>query len=111
MKAAYLETTGKPEVIRFGEVPTPEPKAGEVLVRLGAAALNPIDLYIRAGMVAMPLPIPYIPGCYLAGLVWYATLYDASPEKVTYAPPGLAPDFAAHLREAAARTVQADRGN
>jgi hypothetical protein len=50
-------------------------------------------------------------GCYLAGLVWYATLFDASPEKVTFAPPGLAPDFAAHLRGVAAEVVRADRGS
>src|SRR5262245_55054835 len=69
MKAAYYETTGGPEVIRYGELPTPAPKAGEVLVRVGAAALNPIDLYIRAGAVQMPLPKPFIPGCDLAGTV------------------------------------------
>ena len=69
MKAAFLETTGSPDVIRFGELPTPAPQAGEVLVRVGAAAVNPIDLYIRAGTVAMPLPKPFVPGCDLAGTV------------------------------------------
>src|SRR5262245_13309207 len=69
MKAAFFETTGGPEVIRYGELPPPTPGAGQVLVRVGAAALNPIDLYIRAGMVSMPLPKPYIPGCDLAGTV------------------------------------------
>src|SRR5262249_17225735 len=69
MKAAYLETTGGPEVIRYGDLPKPTPKQGEVLVKVGAVALNPIDLYIRSGMVAMPLPKPYIPGCDLAGTV------------------------------------------
>jgi NADPH2:quinone reductase len=69
MKAAYLDTTGGPDVIRYGELPTPVPKQGEVLVRVGASALNPIDLYLRAGTVAMPLPRPYIPGCDLAGTV------------------------------------------
>jgi NADPH2:quinone reductase len=69
MKAAFLETTGAPEVIRYSELPTPAPKPGEVLVRVRAAALNPIDLYIRAGLVAMPLPRPFIPGCDLAGTV------------------------------------------
>lgn len=69
MKAAYYETTGGPEVIQYGELPTPEPRAGEVRVRVGAAALNPIDTYIRAGVVAMPLPKPFIPGCDLAGTV------------------------------------------
>lgn len=69
MKAAYLETTGPADVIRFGELPTPEPGEGEVLVRVGAAAVNPIDTYIRGGLVAMPLPRPFIPGCDFAGEV------------------------------------------
>jgi NADPH2:quinone reductase len=69
MKAAYIETPGAPEVIRYGDLPRPSPKEGEVLVRVGAVAINPIDLYIRAGTVAMPLPKPFIIGCDLAGTV------------------------------------------
>jgi len=69
MKAAFIETTGSPDVIRFGEVPTPSPDEGQILVRVRASALNPIDLYIRAGNVAMTLPKPFIPGCDLAGIV------------------------------------------
>lgn len=69
MKAAYYETTGGPDVIRHGELPTPEPKAGEVRVKVLAAALNPIDTYIRSGMVKMDLPKPFIPGSDLAGIV------------------------------------------
>lgn len=69
MNAAYLEITGTPEVIRFGELPRPAPKQGEVLVKVKASALNPIDVYIRAGTVAMNLPKPFVPGCDLAGVV------------------------------------------
>ncbi len=69
MKAAFIETTGSPDLIRFGDLPTPAPGEGEVLVRVRAAALNPIDLYIRAGTVAMPIPHPFISGCDLAGVV------------------------------------------
>jgi NADPH2:quinone reductase len=69
MKAAFYETTGGPEVIRYGDLPRPTPKEDEALVRVGAAALNPIDTYIRSGAVAMPLPKPFIPGCDLAGTV------------------------------------------
>jgi NADPH2:quinone reductase len=69
MKAAFLETTGGPDVIQYGELPRPTPKQGEVLVKVGAAALNPIDTYIRSGAVNMPLPKPFIPGCDLAGTV------------------------------------------
>jgi NADPH:quinone reductase len=69
MKAAYFEAPGPPEVIRYGDLPTPEPKQGEVRVKVAAAALNPIDVYIRSGAVTMPLPKPFIPGCDLAGTV------------------------------------------
>jgi NADPH2:quinone reductase len=69
MKAAYYEKTGGPEVIQFGDLPRPTPKQGELLVRVGAVALNPIDTYIRAGVVNMPLPKPFIPGCDLGGTV------------------------------------------
>lgn len=69
MKAAYLEQTGGPEVIKYGTLPDPEPKAGEYRIKVRAAALNPIDTYIRAGMVAMVLPFPFIPGCDFAGTI------------------------------------------
>lgn len=69
MKAAYIESTGGPEVIRYGDLPDPEPKAGEVRVKVSAVAVNPIDTYIRGGAVAMALPKPFIPGGDLAGMV------------------------------------------
>src|SRR5262245_24209467 len=69
MKAASIETTGAPDVIQYDELPTPEAKWGEVRVRVMAAAVNPIDTYIRSGMVKMDLPRPFIPGCDFAGVV------------------------------------------
>ena len=69
MRAAFIEATGPPEQIRVGDLPAPEPGPGEILVRVAAAALNPIDLYIRSGMIAMPLAFPYVVGCDLAGTV------------------------------------------
>ncbi len=69
MKAAYIQQPGPPENIRFGDLPRPEPKPGQVLVRVRAVAVNPIDTYIRAGMVRMELPQPYVIGSDLAGVV------------------------------------------
>ncbi len=69
MKAAYIEQTGPAENIRYGELPTPRPAGAEVLVKVGAVSVNPIDTYIRAGKVAMPLPLPFVVGCDLAGIV------------------------------------------
>ena len=49
MKAAYINQTGPPENIIVGDLPTPEPTGNQVLVRVAAAALNPVDTYIRGG--------------------------------------------------------------
>ena len=69
MKAAYFTATGPPDVIEYGDLPTPEPKAGEVRVKVLAAGLNPIDVSIRAGKVPGVLPSPFITGTDLAGVV------------------------------------------
>jgi NADPH:quinone reductase len=69
MRAAYIAAVGPPEAIQVGELPTPAPQTGEVLVRVHAASINPIDLYIRSGAVAMPLRFPYVVGADLAGTV------------------------------------------
>jgi NADPH2:quinone reductase len=69
MRAAFLETTGDPSVIKVGDVPTPQPKTGEVLIKVAAAALNPIDVYIRAGTINAQLPKPFITGTDVAGTV------------------------------------------
>lgn len=69
MKAAFIRKTGTPDVIEYDELPTPEPGPNEVLVKVGAVAVNPIDAYIRSGAVAVPLTFPYVLGCDLAGTV------------------------------------------
>jgi NADPH2:quinone reductase len=69
MKAAFYDNPGPPDVLEVRELPTPQLKPGEVLVRVRASAVNPIDTYIRSGMVSMPQPKPTIPGCDLAGVV------------------------------------------
>ncbi|MEN1679121.1 MAG: NADPH:quinone reductase [Planctomycetota bacterium] len=69
MKAAFVPVAGPAETIEVGDLPTPKPQAGQVLVRVRASAVNPIDVYVRSGAVAMPLPSPFIPGCDLAGEV------------------------------------------
>ena len=69
MKAAYIERTGPPEVIQYGELPEPVLQADQVLVRVGAVAVNPIDTYIRNGANYWPLPEKFVIGCDLAGEV------------------------------------------
>lgn len=69
MIAACINETGPPSVIQARELPTPEPGPGQVRVKVAAAAVNPIDLYIRAGTIPTPHPFPYVVGCDLAGTV------------------------------------------
>ena len=69
MKAAYIEKPGPPENIIYGNLPKPKPADNQVLVKVKAVAVNPVDTYIRAGMYPMDLPQPFIVGCDLAGEV------------------------------------------
>lgn len=69
MKAAYIEQTGPPENLIVGELPVPQPGPAQVLVRVQAAAVNPIDTYIRSGTVPAELPLPFIVGCDFAGTI------------------------------------------
>jgi len=81
MKAAYIEQTGPPEKIFYADLPTPEPTGTHVLVKVGAVAVNPVDTYIRAGLIEMELPRPFIVGCDLAG-----TVEAVGPEVTQFAP-------------------------
>lgn len=69
MRAAYITETGPAEAIQVGELPDPQPTESEALVRVKAASVNPIDMYLRSGAVPMELPLPYILGSDLAGVV------------------------------------------
>ena len=69
MKAAYIKQTGPPENILYDEMPVPRPGPTQCLIKAGAVAVNPVDTYIRSGLVQMPLPFPFIVGCDLAGTV------------------------------------------
>ncbi|MCW2944726.1 MAG: NADPH:quinone reductase [Actinoallomurus sp.] len=75
MKAIRLHEHGGPEVLRYEEVPIPELKPGEVLVRVHAVGINPPDWYLRDGMTNLPpetrpkFDFPVIPGTDVSGIV------------------------------------------
>jgi zinc-binding alcohol dehydrogenase/oxidoreductase len=56
MKAIRIHEDGGPEVLRYEDAPDPEPGPGEVLIRLRAASLNHLDLWIRKGLPSVPKP-------------------------------------------------------
>jgi NADPH2:quinone reductase len=69
MKAILVRQFGGPEVLKLEEVPTPKPAAGQVLVRIHAAGVNPYDTYMRTGTYAQKPALPYTPGSDGAGVI------------------------------------------
>jgi NADPH2:quinone reductase len=69
MKAIRVHEFGGPEVLRLEDAEDPRPGAGQVLVRVRAAGVNPVDTYIRGGGHAVKPALPYTPGLDGAGVV------------------------------------------
>ncbi len=69
MRAALFRRHGGPEVMEIGELADPEPGPGEVLVRVSAAALNHIDLWLREGLPALPVALPHVLGGDVCGVI------------------------------------------
>lgn len=69
MKAIVVKQFGGPEVLQLAEVPTPQPAAGQILVKIGAIGVNPADTYMRSGNYAVKPPLPYTPGADAAGTI------------------------------------------
>jgi NADPH2:quinone reductase len=116
MKAIRVQQTGGPEVMELAEVPTPQPKPAEAVVKVSVAGVNSIDGHFRDGSLRTPLP--FIPGQEGAGVVtavgaqakavkvgdrvaWsgalgsYAEYMAASAESLVPVPPTLADQQAA----------------
>ncbi|HVG18449.1 MAG TPA: alcohol dehydrogenase catalytic domain-containing protein, partial [Blastocatellia bacterium] len=67
MRAIRVHESGGPEVLKLEDVPDLKPGPGQVLVRVRAAGVNPVDTYIRAGTHAVKPALPYTPGMDAAG--------------------------------------------
>ena len=95
MKAVRFHTYGAPEVLVYEDVPKPEPAAGEILVKVHATSVNPIDWKIRAGHLKgfRDYPLPFIPGCDVSGVVESvgSGVSRFKPGDEVYGKPGLGP--------------------
>jgi len=69
MKAIRVKEFGEPEVMRLEDVPALTPGPAEVVVKISAAGVNPVDTYIRSGMYRPDLKLPYTPGLDGAGVI------------------------------------------
>jgi NADPH:quinone reductase-like Zn-dependent oxidoreductase len=67
MKALAFNEHGGIDKLKYQDVPDPKPGAGDVLLRVKAAALNHLDLFVREGLPGLKLPLPFWTGCDIAG--------------------------------------------
>jgi len=104
MHAIVIRQHGGPEVLKLEEIPDPQPRDGEVLVRIRAAGVNPVDGYIRSGAHARRAVPPYVPGFDGAGEVT-AVARDvgrfAAGDRVYFGGPGSKPAGAGTYAELA----------
>src|SRR5271169_4852150 len=69
MKAIVVRQYGAPEVMKLEEIPVPQPASGQVLVRIRAAGVNPVETYMRSGNYSLKPPVPFTPGGDGAGVI------------------------------------------
>src|SRR5947207_14274998 len=107
MRAILVRKHGGADVLKLEQAPDPEPRDGEVLVRVRAAGVNPVDAYIRSGAHARKAVPPYVPGLDGAGEVVAAgrgvTRYTAG-DRVYFGGDGGKPCRRGHVRRACRRT-------
>ena len=107
MKAIRVHSFGPPEVMQLEDLPDPVPEAGQVVVKVRSAGVNPVDTYIRSGLYRPDLKLPYTPGIDAAGEIVSAgkdVKHRASGERVyvawsvsgTYAELVLCDEFQTH---------------
>src|SRR5438477_6201768 len=69
MKSIRVHQHGGPEVLKLEDLPDPKPAATQVVLRVHAAGVNPVDAYIRSGGYASKPNLPYTPGTDAAGVI------------------------------------------
>jgi NADPH2:quinone reductase len=69
MKAILIREFGAPAVMKLEEVPPPAAGPGQVVVRVKAAGVNPVDTYVRSGAYARKPALPHTPGFDIAGII------------------------------------------
>ena len=69
VKAVQLVVHGAPGQFKFSDLPDPQPSAGEVVVQVCACGLNHLDLWVEEGALPIPIKLPRVPGCEIAGRI------------------------------------------
>jgi NADPH:quinone reductase-like Zn-dependent oxidoreductase len=102
MRAVLMRATGDPDVLQVEQVPVPRPEADQVLIRVRAAAVNPIDWKLRRGL--RPKPLPAVLGSDVSGTVVQsrATGFAEGDEVFGFASSGSYAEFATAAKRAIA---------
>ena len=87
MKAAYIERHGGPNVLKVGELPDPKVPEGHALVRIKAASLNHLDIWVRRGLPGLPVQFPHVLGCDASGIVESSKNFSVGEKVIVH--PGL----------------------
>ena len=69
MKAIQYSQLGGPEVLEYKDIPTPKPRANEILIKVLATSINHIDIHFRRGLPGVQSPLPHIPGSDAVGII------------------------------------------
>jgi NADPH2:quinone reductase len=96
MKAIRVHEFGGPEVMKLEDVPDLQPGPSQVVVRIHAAGVNPVESYVRTGTYALKPTLPYTPGADAGGVVMAVgsgvkglksgdRVYTSGPNSGTYA--------------------------
>ena len=85
MKAVRIHQFGGPEVLTYEDVPDPQLRKDQVMVRVKACALNHLDVWVRKGLPTK-IPMPHIGGCETAGVVAKVGA-KVRPQQGTITPP------------------------
>lgn len=107
MEAVLVHETGGPEVLRLVQAPRPEPADGEVLIKVRAASVNPVDWKYRRGFA--PRQLPAVLGQDVSGTIEVSRVpgYDAGDDVFGFAPSGGYAEFATAPAAAIARKPSA----
>jgi NADPH:quinone reductase-like Zn-dependent oxidoreductase len=89
VKAIVVTRNGGPDVLEPRDLPDPAPKAGEVVVRVKAVAMNHLDLWVRKGLPGLKLELPHVLGCDVAGVVEWSDTPGIEPGMETMLAPGV----------------------
>src|SRR5882757_6993388 len=89
MKAVRFHQHGGTEVLRYEDAPDPEPRPGEVLVRVRACALNYLDLWERRGLEHVSIPMPHVSGSDVAGEIAASTVAEIAVGQRVMLQPGV----------------------